>query len=307
MEQKIKEILLAEHFDAVIIETIYMAVYVDMIRMFSHAKIILRAHNVEHEIWQKVAQNKRRGITKVYLSILVKQLKRFESGAIQHFDAVFCISKHDIPYFQSKIDAHQVFLIPFAIRLSSGNLMPDEAKTDNLFSIASMDWQPNVDGLRWFVNRVWGQIRKRFPHVTLRIAGRNMPADFQTQSEQRIEVVGEVSDAKQFMIENGILIVPLWAGSGIRIKIIEAMSLAKVVISTTVGKQGIDAEHKKHILIADTPEEFVEAVDFCFSHPQICKEIARNASELVNQNYNLTAVAGILDKILSSLVANKKE
>jgi glycosyltransferase involved in cell wall biosynthesis len=159
-----------------------------------------------------------------------------------------------------------------------------------------MDWYPNLEGIEWFLDNVWEKIRSLYPELVFRIAGRNMPDSLRRRQIQNVEVVGEVEDAKLFMRENGILIVPLWSGSGVRIKIIEAMAIGKTVITTSIGLKGIMAIDKKHVLIADTPQMFVEAVRFCMEEPFACEQIGKNAQEFIKENHNNKRIAVLFDK-----------
>jgi glycosyltransferase involved in cell wall biosynthesis len=286
LAQKLKEILLQENFDIVILETAYLSDYVKMIREHSSAEIILRAHNVEHLIWKRIAENTHNKIKKCYLSLLAKQLERFEKDAITVFDLIFCISPTDARWFCEQNKNVPVRVVPFGVDIED---TPQEAipfRCDNLFSIASMDWYPNLEGIQWFLDNVWKKIHYLYPDLVFRIAGRNMPETLKRLQMQNVEIVGEVVDARLFMQENGILIVPLWSGSGIRIKIIEAMATGKVVITTSIGLEGIMAIDRKHVLIADTPEMFVEAVKFCVENLHLCEQIGKNAQQLIRENHN---------------------
>jgi glycosyltransferase involved in cell wall biosynthesis len=288
---RLKELLLENNFDVVILETIYLAVYVDIIRKYSSAKLILRAHNVEHLIWEQIAKNTPKGLKKTYLSILAKQLKQFEKKSIPLFDTILCISQTDKHWFSAQNKGISVEIIPFGIDIEN---IPNEVtpyNCDNLFSLASMDWHPNFEGITWFLYNVWEQIHHLYPNLIFRIAGRNIPDSLKKTQIKNIDIVGEVDDAQNFMLKNGILIVPLWSGSGIRIKIIEAMSIGKVVITTSIGLEGIAAEDKKHILIADSPQAFVDAVTFCIENPSECEQIGKNAQQFIKENHNNEEIA----------------
>ena len=283
---RLKELLLENNFDVVILETVYLSVYADIIRKYSSAKLILRAHNVEHAIWEQIAKNTPKGLKKIYLSILAKQLKRFEKEAVALFDAVLCISQTDKHWFSAQKRDIPVDVILFGVDVSEIQNDVTCCNCDNLFSIASMDWYPNLEGITWFLDEVWEQILLLYPHLIFKIAGRNIPDSLKNSPLKNIDIVGEVDDAQVFMRENGILIVPLWSGSGIRIKIVEAMAIGKVVITTSIGLEGIAAENKKHILIADTPQTFVDAVKFCMENVEICKQIGENARQFIKENHN---------------------
>jgi glycosyltransferase involved in cell wall biosynthesis len=291
LEEKLTELLSKEDFDVVILETVYLAVYVDAIRKHSSAKIVLRAHNVEHLIWKQIAKNTKKGLKRLYLSILAKQLERFEKTVISSFDAVWCISPTDKLWFCNQNKTVSIKVVPFTVDIDESLTNEHPFRCDNLFSIASMDWYPNLEGIQWFLDNVWEKIHGLYPDIIFRVAGRNMPDKLKYIQIPNVEIIGEVSDAKLFMQENGVLVVPLLSGSGVRIKIVEAMSIGKAVITTSVGLEGIMAKDREHVLIANTPQEFIEAVKFCKDNPHACKQIGKNAQQLIKEKHNVNRMA----------------
>jgi len=305
LQSRLKELLLENNFDIIIMETVYLTVYADIIRKYSSAKLILRSHNVEHAIWEQIAKNTPKGLKKIYLSLLAKQLKKFEKNAVNLFDAVLCISKTDKLWFSAQNNNAIVETIPFGIDIEDFSHNTCTFKCNNLFSIASMDWYPNIEGIEWFLNNVWSKIHNLYPELVFKIAGRNMPDNLKNIKLQNIDIVGEVDDAKQFMLDNGVLVVPLWSGSGVRIKIIEAMSIGKVVITTSIGLEGISAKDKQHILIADTVNAFVEAVKFCMENAVICEQIGKNAQQFIRENHNNELISLHLENKLNEIYIQK--
>jgi glycosyltransferase involved in cell wall biosynthesis len=289
-EEKLIEILSNEKFDVIILETVYLSLYADIIRKYSAAKLILRAHNVEHTIWKRIAENASFGLKKLYLSILAKQLKTFEKSVISKYDSVWCISNQDAKWFKDQNNSVFITEVPFGIDIQKIPQKATEFYLNNLFSLGSMDWYPNREGIVWFLDNVWSEIHQKYPNLLFKIAGRNTPEHWKQLNYEGVEIIGEVENAIDFLLENGVLIVPLWSGSGVRIKIIEAMAVGKVVITTTIGLDGINAENKKHILVADTAEEFVNAVSFCLENPQKCQGIGENAQKFITENHNIDAV-----------------
>jgi glycosyltransferase involved in cell wall biosynthesis len=298
LEQHLIQSLQENDYDVVIFETIYLAVYADVIRKYSNAKLFLRAHNCEHTIWKRISENLPFGVKKGYLSVLAKQLEIFEKKSIEKFDAILCISSVDKQWFSSQKTSVPVKTISFGIDMDETNFEPAFSLV-NLFYLGSMDWYPNLEGVCWFLKNVWNTVHRNYPNLLFRIAGRNMPEALKAVANNGIEIIHDVKNAKEFMTENGILLVPLWSGSGIRIKIIEAMSLGKLVITTSIGVEGIEAKNKEHVLIADTPQEFAEAIDFCMNNPSFCQEIASNAQQLILQHHNNAILGKELNALLS--------
>ncbi len=301
LEQLLIKTLQENNFDIVIFETIYLATYADIVRKYSNAKLILRTHNVEHFIWKRLSENLPFGMKKVYLSILSRQLELFEIKSIPKFDAVLCISSVDKQWFESQKQSIPVKTIPFGIDINERIKEKPAFSIKNIFYIGSMDWYPNLEGVCWFLKNVWPSVHKKYPDLICRIAGRNIPEALKAIDTSGIEIVGEVEDAQQFMEENGILVVPLWSGSGVRIKIIEAMSVGKLVITTKIGVEGIEAKDKEHVLIANTSHEFVKMIDFCMENPLPCEKIASNAQQLIQKYHNNAIIGNELNEFLEEI------
>ena len=296
---KLTEVLRSTAFDIVQIETLYMSPYIETIRQNSKAKIVLRAHNIEHLIWQRITESTKTPIKKAYLSHLTRTLKNYETGILNSYDGIVPISEKDAGFF-SETSETPVLPIPFGINpknMESGNDSPVE---NALFHIGSMNWIPNEEGIRWFLDEVWPLITRNLPKLKVYLAGREMPPWLSKLKVPNVEVVGEVPDAKQFIRSKSISIAPLFSGSGIRIKIIESMTLGKAVISTKVGAEGIHYTNGKNILIADTAEDFYKAVKTLFENPSQSKEIGENARQLILEKHNN-------EKIIQTLISFYRE
>ncbi|MCX6252718.1 MAG: glycosyltransferase family 4 protein [Bacteroidetes bacterium] len=294
---RLKEILERETFDVVQFEMLFMSVYLDTVRKYSMAKTVLHAHNIEHLIWERIAVAARNPLRKAYLIHLAKTLKAYELSVINRFDGLCAITGKDLDFFIDhgcKIPATD---IPFGIDPGSYPAGNDKADHSNsLFSIGAMNWIPNQEGIRWFLQNVWPDIHQQFPSLKYYIAGREMPEWLTLSNYPNVIVVGEVDDAKAFIGSGGIMIVPLFSGSGIRIKIIEGMALGKPVISTTIGAEGINYTRGENIMIADEPCEFFEMISNCAESQNFCKRIGTNAKKLVEIQYNR-------EHIISKLIA----
>jgi len=283
-------------YDIVHLESLFMTPYISTIRMYSDAKIVLRSHNLEYIIWERLSKQTGGVAKKTYLKLLAKQLKRYELDVLNMVDGIASISKRDSKDFR-KLGAKQpIEIIPFGIDIEK--YKPDENQNTDveLFHLGSMDWAPNLEGLNWYLEKVWPSINKHSPNTSMFLAGRDMPESYFSLNAPNVIVVGEVVDAIKFIKSKSLMIVPLLSGGGIRVKIIEGMALGKAIISTSVGAEGIHYTHKKDIWIADTPEEFVTAVDFFKENPEKIIEIGNNARKLVEKEYSNEV---IIEKLVS--------
>ncbi len=283
---KLREILQQEEFDIVHIESIFLTPYVHLIRRYSKAKVILRAHNVEHLIWKRVAQSTRNGLKRSYLKHLSLTLRAYELEHLSDYDGIVCITKNDADYFKANGCRRPVTAIPFGVEMPEVKEANTDIEPNSLFHIGAMDWLPNQESIEWLLKDIWPVVHSRLPHAHLYLAGRKMPQRWMDAHIDGVTVVGEVDDAKEFISSKKINIVPLLSGSGIRVKIIEAMSNGKVVVTTTVGAQGIDYTDGKNLLIANTPAEFAEQIERCLSDDNFCDNVGKAAAQLIAERYN---------------------
>ena len=283
-DDKLREILEKDVFDVVHVESIFLTHYLPTIRRHSDAKVILRAHNVEHQIWRQMAIAERNPLKRWYLKKLALALRVYEVEHFNDYDGIVCITADDAETFRQLGCRKPLTSIPFGIDCPP--LATGQADSNALFHIGSMDWKPNSEAIKWFLAEVWPEVHRAMPQLHLHIAGRKMPPDLMSLRQEGLHVAGEVPDSASFIADKQVNIVPLKAGSGIRIKIIEAMAMGKTVITTKVGAQGIDYRDGENLIIADTPQEFVAALRRCTDSPDLCHQIGKNARKLVASHYN---------------------
>ena len=178
----------------------------------------------------------------------------------------------------------------------------DEPAEFSLFHIGAMDWMPNTMGLKWFIKEVWSKVTQSHPQIKLYLAGNKMPKDFFDYNSETVHVEGRVDDAKEFMAAHSVMIVPLLAGSGIRVKIVEGMAMGKPIISTSQGAEGLKYENKKNILIADTAEQFYACIIECYQSFELRKSLGNNARELASSHYNMSRVGEKVFQFYKSLI-----
>ena len=277
-------------FDIIQLEGLALTEYLPVIRHSTKIPVVMRSHNVEHRIWSGIARHERRLLRRLYLMNLARRLKRYELQHLNDYDGVVPITETDAEVFRSAGCRIPMLPLPMGIDM---NIYRHNgiALRDHLFIFGSWDWIPNQDGLRWFAREVWPAIRKRLPSLRLVIAGRNAPEEFQGFNVDGMEFIGEVDSAPAFYKRNGVMVVPLLSGSGLRIKIVEAMAAGVPVVSTTVGAQGIQARSGEHLMIADEPEAFSDAIVRCISSAELQQTLSHNASALAQQEFDITRLS----------------
>lgn len=309
-ERKLAGILRKEEFDVIQLETLFMGPYLPLIRKYSDAQVILRAHNIEYLIWERTANACRNPIKRSYLRHLAITLRQYELQLIGDVDGIAAITANDAEYFRKKEHGTPVISIPFGIDTSSA-VVPDYTKEQfpSLFHIGSMNWIPNQESIKWFIEKVWPSLHHFRPELKLHLAGREMPEWLLNLNEPGVVIAGEVEDARAFMRDKSVMIVPLLSGSGIRIKIIEGMLEGKAIVTTTIGAEGIEAINGRHLLIADKPDEFIDAIERCISDPVFCHNLGSQAREMLLTTYDnrmiIKKLTGFYAQLIGSTISEK--
>ncbi|HPE86590.1 MAG: glycosyltransferase [Bacteroidia bacterium] len=300
LRNKIIEILSHNTFDIVNLEMLHTTPYINTIRAYSDAAIVLRAHNIEHLIWERVSKTSRNPLVRFYTGHLARTLKRYELGILGKVDGIAAITPTDADFFRSRAPELPVVAIPFGIT-HVASAPPVTCEYPSLFHLGSMNWRPNADGIRWFLDEVWPLIHPAFPELKFYLAGRHMPGWLLQRNDPNVINLGEVEDAQLFMYTKSVMIVPLLSGSGIRIKIIEGMMASRTIISTTIGAEGILVTPGKDILLADTPEQFLQAVELVVQNEQRCLAIGAEARKTILEKYDNRRIISQLTAFYQSL------
>ena len=300
-EKRLIEILGEAEYDIIQLESIFCAPYLDAIREHSKAKVVVRAHNIEFKIWEQLALQEGNPIKSWYLRLLSKRLKRYEISVLQQVDAIVPITPEDKQGLELLGVTKPMEVIPIGIDVSEVNAVP--LKTDKLriYHLGAMDWKPNVLAMEWFLTNVWKEISSSNHNVSLSIAGRQMPESLLTQSKGNLSVYGEVSDLNAFLSDKNVAVVPLFAGSGMRVKIVEAMAHGKVVVTTRLGATGIPFENRKNLLIADSQDEFVEILTSLSADLKRILTIGNEARKLAELEFDLKKLSSKLTYFYANL------
>jgi len=310
-KKKLIEILSKEQFDIIQMETLYMAPYFDVIREHSDALIVMRAHNVEHEIWDRITSNTKFLPKKWYLSYLAKKLKRFELDMLNNYDYLVPISEKDLEKFRVLGYKNGAQTIPVGLSAKDYvRFTPKNATTSDKVTVSfigSFDWMPNLQGVEWFLENIWPSLEGKFPQLELQVAGRHMPDSLHKYASDTVKLVGDVEDARAFINSHPVMIVPLLSGSGTRVKILEGMALGRTIITTTLGCEGIPGKDREELLIADNLQQYIDAFTYYFEQPEQIQRLQENARDFIRDHYNHTTLAELLIDSYKSYISKHKE
>jgi polysaccharide biosynthesis protein PslH len=292
--EALRSLLLREHFDIIQCEGLLFSYYFDEIRALTDAPLVFRAHNVEHRIREMMAELATVPAERDYLKSLAGRLRKRELLALRQYDAIVPISEPDFKWFKSVAPDKPMLLSETGTGIPEMNEKPDSTGLKVGF-IGALNWQPNLDGLKWFLTGVWPNLLRSLPDATFHIAGRDADANVKNRmGGKNVFLEGEVEDANRFMASMTVMIAPLFAGSGLRIKIIEAMSLGKTVVATPVAAEGLSVEDHREILIGTDAASFCDALTSALSNAGMRSEIGARARELVRDRFDNLKQASVL-------------
>jgi sugar transferase (PEP-CTERM/EpsH1 system associated) len=291
MTRAISDATSKDNFDVVICD--FLAPAVNLPRDLQ-TPVVLFQHNVEAEIWRRHYEVQQHPAKRLYLRLQWRKMQGFERDACRRVDSVIAVSEADAKMMEHDYGVAKVHDIPTGVDVDffkpSNSITP---RPNSLVFTGSMDWLPNEDAMRFFVDDILPLIKQRIPDVHLTIVGRNpYPSLLELAKRDRaLTVTGRVDDVRSYIEEAVAFIVPIRIGGGTRLKIYEAMAMEKPVISTTIGAEGLPVHDGAQLLIADDPEKFAEAVVKVLSDSEFATQLGNNAAQLVRQNFGWPGVA----------------
>ncbi|NWJ45592.1 MAG: glycosyltransferase [Chloroflexi bacterium] len=273
----------------------------------SHPKLVLDEHNAEYLLQKRAYESDfktglRHYPTALYSYIQTQRLSKYESEALHFFDAAIAVSDNDRKALLKLNPNTHIKVIPNGIDLDE--YAPDRADAelpDRLVFTGSMDFRPNVDAVLWFANEIWDKIRLARPEATFFIVGRRPTPAVQALAKlPGITVTGTVPDARPFVQEAALYLVPMRMGGGVRFKVLEALAMGKAVLTTPMGADGIPVNSGKEVLIANNSQEFSAAAIRLLQNPTLRKELADNGRTFVAEHFDWHKITPLLDEILCS-------
>ncbi len=287
--------------DVVQIESPFLLPYAATVREESGARIVLRSLNVEFRIWEGLVGNERNALRRFALRRVAASLREYEVRQLNTPDAIVPISADDGVEFRRLGCTRPMHVVPCGI--TPGDLPATAAESGTAGFIGSLDFRPNQEAVTWIVRELWPRVTERVPEARLSIAGSGAPDWLRREATgQNIAFLGTVDDAQAFLTRMSVVIAPLFAGGGMRIKVLEAMALAKPIVATAIGAGGIDVQNDRDILIADDVMSFVAGVARLLREPETAARIGNAARDTVINRYDNDTLARGLLRFYESLL-----
>lgn len=281
MREEIRRLLREERFDLVHLDMLPLGVFLDEIDV----PVVLNQHNVESELLKRRCESIFNPVAKWYFTEQQRRLERFESHVVRKVTHVIACSEEDRVLLQSMAPEQRIRVVPNGVDTDFYQSRIDQNEEQcNLAFVGGMNWFPNRDAVNWFDEAVVPELIKLEPDVWLDVVGKTIDG-MKILHEQQITMHGFVDDTRPYIEKSALVVVPIRIGGGTRLKVLEAMSMGKAIVSTAVGVEGIKVTHRQHVLIADTPEEFASSIAELQRNAKLRMELGTAARELVCDTY----------------------
>jgi glycosyltransferase involved in cell wall biosynthesis len=289
MAAKLSELITSESYDAVHADQLWMAQYALAARTgSSRIKLILDQHNAVHLIPQRLANGEAHPVKRQFLAREARRLMSYEADVCRRFDHVVWVTEEDRQAVSAlptvtKNGHPSSSVIPICVAPTQIQPVVSDANRPRITFLGGLHWPPNAQGIVWFANQIFPQVLAELPAARLTVIGKSPPAEL---AGAGVEVTGYVADLMPYLTETTVFIVPLQAGGGMRVKILDAWSWGLPVVSTSIGAEGIEARHEDNILIADNAQAFAQAIIRLFAEPTLAHHLAQNGRRTVIEKYN---------------------
>jgi glycosyltransferase involved in cell wall biosynthesis len=265
-----------------------MAQYLPLARG-TRARTVFDAHNAVWQLVRDMAASQTTPWRRAAAQVEWRLLRRFEGAAARDSDLLLAVSADDARALaEAAGQPCRTVVTPIGVEAQERQPVCLRDDACALLSIATMHYPPNADAIRWFRDAVWPLIRGRSQDATVEIVGARSPGDIAewADSDERVMVHGYVADVNPFCERAAAFIVPLWAGSGVRVKVLEALASGLPVVSTSIGVEGLDLVPDKHLLVADDAESFARATLSLLASPRRRAELAAAGRARVLERYD---------------------
>lgn len=303
MIEAFKKVLAEFEPDVVHIDHLQMAQFVDF--GDSRYKTVLDQHNVEYLIVKRMAETAESAVVRQYAQLEWPKLMRYELDVCRRSDLVITVSEQDKSTLHAMDSSLQnIYAVPIGIDVDAVPVVKRSSNTRNLLFLGAMHWPPNIDCVLWFYKEILPLIKAEIPDCIFTIAGQRAPKSVTSlASDPSVRVIGYVADQAAVAKDCSVFIVPLRSGSGVRVKILNAMAMGLPIVSTSIGAEGIEVEHGKHLLIADTPDEFAKSVVSVLQNASLADILGQNARQLVCERYSYEVVGKKLLSVYESALS----
>jgi sugar transferase (PEP-CTERM/EpsH1 system associated) len=306
MRDLVSTLLQTQEYDVIYADHLHMSQYVPK---STGSFTVLDQHNVEAVILHRFFQSRRLGPLKAFAWWEWRRMASYEPAECRRFNMVLVTTPIDAELVRPWLQPEQrLEVLPIGVDVEYFKPVSCPSDSCTLVSLGTLAWQPNADGVLWFCREVLPLVQAHVPGVTFQIIGDRPPVMIRKLGEDKaIELLGRVDDVRPFLTNSAGLIVPLRVGSGMRVKVLDALAMGVPVVSTTVGCEGIAVTHGRDVLIADRPPDFARAIVELMSDGELQRRLSKAGRALVTERYAWPVIHDQIGKVFADILGRRAE
>jgi sugar transferase (PEP-CTERM/EpsH1 system associated) len=305
--KKIRDLISVVDFDIIQIEDSHMSAYLDILPKSIHPKTLLTFHDVNFQKYERLIRLEPKSTRKIRAWLHGRMMRRWEPFYAERFGRCIAMSDSDRALLQFANPKLKIDMIPNGVDTNLYQPLHFSEKAPVLIFVGNMAYRPNIDAVSYFCHDIYPSIRMEFPQVEFWIVGKNPSSEVTQLSGNGVRVTGQVDDLLPYYSHSAVSVVPLRAGGGTRLKILEAMALGRPVVTTSIGCEGLDVVNGTHLLIADSPNQFAEHTLQLLRKKQTWLHITQQARDLVVKHYDWDVIAQNLEQVFEDIQSTVKD
>ena len=300
----IKKWVKQEKYDLVHFDTISLVPFFDAVP--ASIPTVLDHHNIESHMLIRRAKNEKNILKKMYFWQEGKRLSRYERSFCPRFSLNITCSDIDSVRLNKEVPTAEVVTIPNGVDLKFFNPHNLRTESDRLIFIGSMTWYPNIEAVKYIAEKIWLPLKKKHPNLSCDIIGANPPRELKSIGDKLpdFNIHGFVDDIRDYLAAASVYICPIRDGGGTKLKVLDAMAMAKAIVAHPVACEGIDVTHAENVLLAEREDLFVEYVDLLLTNKKKREKLGEAARKLVEQLYSYKSIGQKLAKSFQNCIGD---
>lgn len=299
----VKELLSKNKYDIVYVDSLHMGWIADLVQSLTDAPIVLRCHNLEMRIMKRYADVSKNLILKWFAQLQYKKFISYEPYICSKFDKCIMVSDRDKEELIELNPNINAITIPAGIDSTLLQINKKDVLPYSIVHIGHTDWFPNYDSLKWFLEEIFPAVVQKEPRAKLYVYGSGNTYKFPVPDKlkQNVSIIGFVPDIWKELEDKSLAVVPLRIGGGIRLKILEMLAIGQNILTTSIGKEGINVKHGEHLLIADSKEEFINTILSYFNRIYNNEQMSAEGKKFIRNNFTWEIIGGKIEKVFKQL------
>jgi sugar transferase (PEP-CTERM/EpsH1 system associated) len=294
MQDALDVLVSSRAFDVVLVESSQMGGF----RLPLDLPVVLDEHNVEYELLSRMQAGEQSRLRRFFNGVEQRKFRDHEHRLWREVDGIAVTSEREVPIVSQHAHATPVAVVPNAVDLDYFRPATTETTPGALVFTGLLTYRPNLDAVTYFVDEVLPLVRQRHPDVELTVIGRGEDRDLAWLRERGVAVTGRVPDIRPRVADGAVVVVPLRIGGGTRLKVVEALAMGKAIVSTSLGWEGIDVRNGEHLLTADDPVSFADAVVALLEDDHEARRLGQAARALAVDRYSWDRAGESLDALI---------